>query len=216
MPRSTPAHRSTAKAATKPSRSASRPRGWSARIAALAASPHALAILALVSAAESFIFPIPPDALLIPMVLAARERWFRIAAVCTVASVVGAVIGYGIGALAFSTIGEPILGFYGLEERFDEFSSDYNTYGTWAVLIAGITPIPFKLVTILSGTTAMPLMPFILACAIARGARFFLVALLLWYVGPSVRTLVERRLGFITSLIVVAAAAVVLVLVFLQ
>ncbi len=165
----------------------------------LAASPHAMWALAIVSFLESSVFPIPPHALLIPMVLARPEAWVRIALVCAGASVLGGALGYAIGAFAFEQAGRPVLEFYGYSGRFDEFALRYNSYGAWAVLIAGITPFPFKIITILSGATALSFPVFLISSIIARFAIFFLIAALLWWIGPPVRAFIERRLGLVTA-----------------
>ncbi|MFO6463222.1 YqaA family protein [Jannaschia sp. KMU-145] len=165
-----------------------------------AAHRHALWVLAAVSFIESSVFPIPPDVLLIPMVIAAPHRAFRIAAVCTIASVLGALLGYAIGALAFETIGEPVLTALGKADSFDGFTARYNDWGAWAVLIAGITPFPFKVITILSGATGLSIPVFIVSSIVARGLRFFIVAGLLWKFGPPVRDFIERRLGLMFTL----------------
>lgn len=181
-------------------------------VLSLAASPRALWALALLSFAESSVFPIPPDVLLIPMVIAAPHRAFRIAAICTLASVVGGAFGYLIGWALFEQLGEPILAFYGMDTRFEEFRGTYNDYGAWAVLIAGLTPFPYKVITILSGTTGLNFWIFMLASIAARGARFFIVAALLWRFGPPIRDFIERRLGLVFALglaVLIAGFAVI-------
>jgi membrane protein YqaA with SNARE-associated domain len=165
---------------------------------AQAAAPYALWMLALVAFVESSVFPIPPDVLLIPMVLAMRERAWLIAGVCTIASVAGGFLGYAIGALLFETLGRSILEFYGYLERFAEFQMRYNAWGAWIVFFAGLTPFPYKVITIASGVTGLDLATFGVTSALARGLRFFLVAALLWYVGPPVRRFVEANLGWLT------------------
>ncbi|WP_371153419.1 YqaA family protein [Jannaschia sp. 2305UL9-9] len=164
---------------------------------AMASHPRALWALALVSFVESSVFPIPPDVMLIPMILAAPHRAWLIAGVCTVASVLGGLAGYAIGALAFETLGEPILTALGKADSFSAFTERYNDYGAWAVLIAGVTPFPFKVITILSGTTGLSLPVFIVSSIIARGLRFFLVGGLLWAYGAPIRDFIERRLGLV-------------------
>lgn len=165
-----------------------------------AAHPRALWVLALVSFVESSVFPIPPDIMLIPMILAAPSRAWLIAGVCTVASVAGGIAGYAIGAFAFETLGEPILTALGKADSFDGFREQYNEWGAWAVLIAGVTPFPYKVITILSGATQLSLPVFIVASIVARGLRFFLVAGLLWKFGAPIREFIERRLGLMFSL----------------
>jgi len=161
----------------------------------LAASPHALWALAAVSFAESSFFPIPPDVLLIPMVIAAPHRALLIATVCTIASVAGGAFGYVIGWGLFEQVGRPVLAFYAQEAHFEEFAARYNDWGAWAVLIGGLTPFPYKIVTILSGATGLNFAVFMVASVIARGARFFIVAALLRRFGPPIRDFVEQRLA---------------------
>jgi len=175
------------------------------RTMSLASHRHALRVLALVSFAESSIFPIPPDAMLIPMVLAHRERAWTMAAVCTIASVLGGILGYIIGYFLFEAVGRPILDFYGYQEEFQRFADAYNRWGLWIILIKGLTPIPYKLVTIASGVAQFDPVVFILASIATRGARFFLVAALLRRYGPPIRTFVEKNLT------AVATAALVLI-----
>jgi membrane protein YqaA with SNARE-associated domain len=170
----------------------------------LAASRHALWALAGVSFIESSVFPIPPDILLIPLVLARPAQVWLIAGVCTIASVLGGAFGYFIGWGLFEQVGEPVLAFYGMTEKFGEFSASYNEYGAWAVLIAGITPFPYKVITILSGTTGLNFAVFMIASLIARGFRFFMIAALLWKFGPPIRIFIEERLGLVFSLFVAA------------
>ena len=168
-----------------------------------AAHPRALWVLAFVSFVESSVFPIPPDILLIPMILAAPSRAWLIAGVCTIASVAGGVLGYAIGFFSFEALGEPILTALGKEGNFDAFSERYNEWGAWAVLIAGVTPFPYKVITIMSGFTGLSLPVFIVSSIIARGLRFFFVAALLWRFGAPVRTFVEKRLGLVFTVFVV-------------
>ncbi len=169
----------------------------------LAASRHALWALAFVAFIESSVFPIPPDVLMIAMIIAAPQRAFVIAAVATVASVLGGLAGYWIGYGAFETIGRPVLEFYGKDAYFADFQVRYNEWGAWAVLIAGVTPFPYKVITILSGATALSLPIFLVASIIARALRFFVVAWLLWKFGPSIRDFIERRLGLLFTVFVV-------------
>jgi len=169
---------------------------------ALAQSRHAMWALAVVAFAESSVFPIPPDILMIPMILAAPSRAFLIAGVALVASVLGGMLGYWIGYGVFESVGRPVLEFYGKDAYFDAFSARYNAWGAWAVLIAGVTPFPYKVITILSGSTGLSLPVFIAASIIARGLRFFIVAALLWKFGAPIRDFIERRLGLMFILFV--------------
>jgi membrane protein YqaA with SNARE-associated domain len=163
-----------------------------------AAKPHALAILAAISFIESSVFPIPPDVLLIPMILAQRQRAFWIAGVCTIASVAGGYFGYFIGYGLYETVGVPILNFYGYLDKFTDFQGMYNEYGAWIVFFAGLTPFPYKVITIASGVTHLDLGVFGMASILSRGLRFFLVATLLWYFGPWIRTFIDRYFGWLT------------------
>ena len=169
----------------------------------LAARPDAMWALAAISFIESSVFPIPPDVLLIPMVLAARTRAWRIALVCTAASVLGGMAGYAIGYFLYEGVGRPLLEFYGHAARFAEFQGRYNEWGAWIVFIAGITPFPYKVITIASGVTGLDLATFTVASILARGLRFYLVAALLFWLGPPVRAFIERRLGLVTTVFVV-------------
>ena len=168
----------------------------------LAAAGHRRAIwwLALVSFIESSIFPIPPDVILIPMVLANRDRWLRLALVCTAASVAGGMTGYAIGLFLFESIGQALLNFYGYAEKFAAFGEMYNEWGAWIVFGAGLTPFPYKVITIASGATHLDLMVFFIASVLARGLRFLIVAALLWKFGPAIRGFLERHLGPVTFL----------------
>ena len=169
---------------------------WTMR---LAAGPHATKALAAVAFLESSIFPIPPDAMLVPMVLARPQQAWRFALIATAASVVGGLFGYAIGYFMFETLGQWIIQFYGLGARFDEFQRTWNEWGLWIILIKGLTPIPYKIVTIASGLAQFNLGIFILASLVTRGARFFLVAALLRVFGAPIRTFIEQRLTLVTT-----------------
>lgn len=170
---------------------------------AQAQSPHALWVLAVVAFVESSVFPIPPDVLIIPLVIAAPHRAWLIAGVATVASVLGGLFGYYIGWALYESVGLPVLEFYGKTDSFDEFSARYNEWGAWAVLFGGITPLPYKLFTILSGSTGLNIVVFTIASIVARGLRFFIVAALLWKFGEPIRDFIERRLGLMFTLFLV-------------
>lgn len=163
---------------------------------------HALWVLAAVSFIESSVFPIPPDVLMIPMILAHPSRAWLIATVALVSSVLGGLLGYAIGAFAFQEIGQPILTALGKGEAMEAFSTRFNDFGFWAVLTAGVTPFPYKVITIMSGWTGMPLGVFIATSILARAIRFFLVAGLLWRYGAPIRDFIEQRLGLLTILFV--------------
>ncbi len=167
---------------------------WTLR---LGSTRHAVWVLAAVAFVESSVFPIPPDILLIPMVLAVRERAWSLAAICTIMSVLGGFLGYLIGALLFDAIGQPIIDFYGLDAAFVRFTEQYNEAGAWIVAFFGVTPFPYKVITIASGVTHLDPVVFGLASLGSRALRFFLVAALLWYFGPSIRAFIERYLGWV-------------------
>jgi membrane protein YqaA with SNARE-associated domain len=174
------------------------------RTMALAAGPNAEPTLAAVAFAESSFFPIPPDLLLIPMALANRAKAWRYAAIATVASVVGGLLGYIIGAALFDTVGQWLIRLYGYGDKVAEFQAAYNEWGAWIILIKGTTPIPYKIVTIASGFARYDLLWFVILSLITRGIRFFLVAGLLYRFGEPVREFVERRLTLVTTLFVIA------------
>ncbi len=169
----------------------------------LAQSPQALWALALIAFIESSVFPIPPDILMIPLIIARPREAFKIAGIATVASVAGGMLGYWIGYGAFESIGRPVLEFYGKDAYFDEFAAKYNEWGAWAVLIAGVTPFPYKVITILSGATSLSLPVFMVASVAARALRFFVVAALLWKFGAPIRDFIERRLGLVFAILVI-------------
>jgi len=169
----------------------------------LAGHRHALWALAIVSFAESSIFPIPPDILMIPMILARPNRAFLIASVCLIASVLGGIAGYAIGALFYDQIGAPILAALGKADAMAEFNTRFNDLGFWPVLIAGLTPFPYKVITIMSGWTGLPLGTFIVTSIIARGIRFFVIAALLRQFGAPLRDFIERRLGLMFTVIII-------------
>ncbi len=173
------------------------------KVMSLSARPDAIWALAAISFIESSFFPIPPDVLLIPMVLAARTQWFRIALVCTVASVIGGMFGYAIGYFLYESVGRPVLDFYGYAEKFAQFQGRYNEWGAWIVFIAGVTPFPYKVITIASGVTQLDMVTFTVASVLSRGLRFFLVAALLFWIGPPVRAFIEKRLGLVFTVFVV-------------
>lgn len=168
----------------------------------LANSPNALWALAFVAFLESSVFPIPPDIIMIPMILARPSRAFLIAGVALVASVLGGLLGYYIGAGLFDAVGQPVLDFYGKADAAEQFNGRFQEWGAWAVLIAGITPFPFKVITIMSGWTGLNLWVFIISSIVARGLRFFIVAGLLWKFGAPIRDFIERRLGLMFTLFI--------------
>jgi membrane protein YqaA with SNARE-associated domain len=170
----------------------------------LAARKDATWALAVVSFVESSFFPIPPDAMLIPMVLAQRRRAWLIAGVCTVASVLGGFLGYAIGYFLFETVGRWVIDAYGLQQQFERYVAMYNHYGLWIILIKGMTPIPYKLITIASGVARFDLAVFAAASIVTRAARFFMVAALLYWFGPPIKEFIERRLTLVTTAFLIA------------
>lgn len=168
---------------------------WTIRLSETKQATWALAAIAFI---ESSVFPIPPDLLLIPMCIAERKKSFFYATICTVSSVLGGLAGYAIGYYAFETWGHKILDFYGLLKGFDDMKVRYDEYGGWIILAKGMTPIPFKILTILSGVLHLDLHVFILSSIGARAMRFYLVAGLLWKYGEPVRHFIEKHLGWVT------------------
>jgi membrane protein YqaA with SNARE-associated domain len=173
---------------------------WTMRMAAHPKAPHALFAVAFV---ESSIFPIPPDVMLVPMILADRAKAWRFATLCLVASVLGGLAGYAIGYYLFAFLGEPILGFYGLREKYEQARMLLTDWGPWILIAKGWTPFPYKVLTIGAGVFQMHLVPFILASIVARAMRFYLVAALLYWFGEPIRTFIERRLSLVTTAFVV-------------
>jgi membrane protein YqaA with SNARE-associated domain len=157
--------------------------------------PYALWILGAVSFAESSFFPVPPDVMLLPMSLARPERAWVYAGVCTITSVLGGMLGYAIGALLYDSVGQWLIHLYGLGDKVETFRAGYAEYGAWIILLKGLTPIPYKLVTITSGFANYNIWLFVLLSLIARGGRFFLVAILLNRYGAWIRERIEARLG---------------------
>ena len=172
-------------------------------------APHALAA---VSFAESSFFPVPPDVMLVPMVMAKPDRAWFYAGVCTVASVLGGLLGYAIGALAYETLGGWLIRLYGYGDRVEDFLALYRDWGAWIILIKGLTPIPYKLVTIASGFAHYDLIWFILLSILTRGVRFFAVAGVLNLFGPSIRRFIENNLtlvGIVTLISLVGGFVVI-------
>ncbi|MHA1559068.1 MAG: YqaA family protein [Alphaproteobacteria bacterium] len=170
---------------------------------ALASGRYAVPALAGVSFAESSFFPLPPDIILIPMVLAERAKAWWYALVATISSVVGGLAGYAIGVFLFNVVAEPLLEFYGYGEQFSEFQTWFADSGAWIVLFAGITPFPYKVITIASGTVGLSLPVFLIASIVARGLRFSIVAALLYFFGPPIRNFIERRLGLVFTIFMI-------------
>jgi membrane protein YqaA with SNARE-associated domain len=167
---------------------------------AAAGKPHAIGILTAVAFAESSFFPIPPDVMLVPMSLARPDRAFRIAAWCTVASVAGGMLGYAIGAVLYDSVGAWLIHLYGYGDKVEAFRAAYVKWGALIILLKGLTPIPYKLVTITSGFVGYNFFLFVLLSAITRGARFFVLAFLLHRYGDAARHIIEKRLALWTWL----------------
>ncbi|MGO4715858.1 YqaA family protein [Bradyrhizobium sp. 2TAF24] len=162
---------------------------------AAADKPYSLWIMGAVSFAESSFFPVPPDVMLVPMSLARPQRAWLYAVVCTVTSVLGGVAGYAIGAILFDSIGQWLIHLYGYGDRVEQFRTAYAEYGAWIILLKGLTPIPYKIVTITSGFAGYNLLLFVLFSIIARGGRFFIVAILMNRYGEWIRVRIEKHLG---------------------
>ena len=174
------------------------------RMLALSASPRAPLWLALIAFAEASFFPLPPDALLVPMVLARPRRAWMLAAICTAGSVLGGCLGYLIGAELLDRLAMPILRAYHAEAALGNFQAMYGRWGLWVILVKGLTPIPYKLVTIASGAAHFNFPIFVAASIVSRGARFFLEAGLLRWYGDPVREFIDKRLTLVTTLFLVA------------
>ena len=173
------------------------------RLIEVAAGPNAMWALVAVSFAESSFFPVPGDVLMIPMMLARPRDAWRIAAIATLSSVAGGMLGYAIGNWGFDLIGRPILEFYHAMHRYDALKAGFDQWGAWIIILKGLTPIPYKLVTITSGALHYDFATFVGASIISRSIRFFFLAALLWWFGASVRDFIEKRLMLVTSVFVV-------------
>ena len=173
---------------------------WMMRTASHEKAPQGLFWVSFV---ESSFFPIPPDVMLIPMVLAKPAKAWRYAAICTAGSVLGGILGYAIGYFLYETLGQWLINLYGLATQAEAYRAAYNQWGLWIILIKGLTPIPYKLVTIASGAAAFNFWVFLAASIVTRAARFFLVAALLYWLGEPIRDFIERRLTLVTTTFVV-------------
>jgi membrane protein YqaA with SNARE-associated domain len=169
------------------------------RMIDIASGPNAIWALIAVAFAESSFFPLPPDILLIPMMLARPRDAWRLAAICMIASVVGGLLGYAIGYWGFDLVGRPILDFYHAMDRYDALKAGFDRWGVWIIILKGMTPVPYKLVTIASGVAHFDLVAFIGASIVSRSLRFVLLAALLWWFGPAVRDFIEKRLMLVTT-----------------
>ena len=169
--------------------------------------PYALWVLAAVAFAESSFFPVPPDVMLIPMSLARPKRAWLYASVCTAASVLGGILGYAIGALLYDSVGHWLIEFYGLGGKVEAFRASYAEWGAVIILLKGLTPIPYKLVTITSGFAGYNIVLFVLCSIVARGGRFFVVAILLNRYGEWIRVRIERHLAFWVFILIAVLVA---------
>ena len=165
-------------------------------IVAAAGKPYASWMMGTVSFVESSFFPIPPDVMLIPMALARPDRAWHYATLCTWTSVLGGLLGYGIGALLYDSVGQWLIALYGYGDKVEAFREAYNQYGALIILLKGLTPIPYKIVTITSGFAGYNIFLFVLLSIIARGMRFYFIAWLISRYGPRARVIIEERLGF--------------------
>ncbi|MFY9734841.1 MAG: YqaA family protein [Rhodoplanes sp.] len=179
-----------------------------------AGKPHAAWILGAVSFTESSFFPVPPDTMLVPMALARPDRAYYYAAVCTIASVFGGILGYAIGAYLYDSVGLWLISLYGYGDKVEAFREAYARWGSWIILIKGLTPIPYKIVTITSGFAGYNFFLFVLLSMITRGARFYLTAFLLSRYGPQARDAIEKRLGVWFTVFLVALIGGIIVAVY--
>jgi membrane protein YqaA with SNARE-associated domain len=182
---------------------------------AAASKPYATWLLGIVSFVESSFFPVPPDAMLIPMGLARPDRAFRYATVCTLTSVAGGLLGYLIGAALYDTVGLWLIQLYGYGAKVEAFREAYREWGAWIILLKGMTPIPYKIVTITSGLANYPIIPFILLSIVSRGMRFYLVAFLIYRYGERARSIIEERLGFWVALAGIVLVAGIIAAIYL-
>ena len=172
-----------------------------ANIIKISKKKYALSFLLIVAFLESFIFPIPPDIFLIFLILAQKNKAFYLASYCTVLSVAGGILGYFIGSFFFDSLGQGILNYYNLNEKFLTFSESYNEFGALIVAAGGFTPIPYKIITIFSGFVKMDFFEFTIASVISRGARFFLIATLLYFFGKKIEELLIKKFGLISLIL---------------
>ncbi|PIE69025.1 MAG: cytochrome B [Deltaproteobacteria bacterium] len=165
----------------------------------MASRKGAVRVLMAVSFTEAIFFPLPPDLLLLPMGLANRKKVFRLALICLTFSLLGGVVGYGIGYFFMEIIGDPIIRFYGLEAQYTRIQVWYETYNAWAVSLAGLTPIPYKLCTLTAGAFAINWPVFLIASTISRGIRFFAIAALIFFFGETARTFLENHFNLVMT-----------------
>ena len=166
--------------------------------------------LGALSFAESSFFPIPPDVMLIPMSLAEPSKWFRFASITTITSVLGGIAGYFLGVWAIDWL-QPMIAEWGYTEKFEQVTSLFKEWGVWAVLVAGFSPIPYKIFTITAGLLSMAFLPFVIASAVGRGLRFYLVAGLVAKVGPKMEPLIKKYIEWLGWLVVVLLVIIILI-----
>ena len=166
-------------------------------------TPYAAPALFLLAFSESSFFPVPPDVLLIALVMGARRRWFQYALLCTIASILGGLTGYGIGYWLMDTVGQRIIAFYHAQEYYRQVMEWYSRYDYWIVFIAALTPIPYKVYTIASGAFHMNIPGFMVISMLGRGMRFFLVAGLLFWFGPPIQRFIDRYFNLLSFLFVI-------------
>ena len=177
---------------------------------AAAEKPYATWLMGVVSFVESSFFPIPPDAMLIPMSLARPDKAYFYATLCTLTSVAGGVLGYFIGAVLYDSVGHWLIQLYGYGDKVEAFRESYAQWGGWIIVLKGVTPIPYKIVTIASGFAGYNLLMFVLLSVVARGMRFYVVAFLLNRYGVQARVMIEERLGFwVTISVIVLVAGII-------
>jgi membrane protein YqaA with SNARE-associated domain len=169
-----------------------------------ATRPSAKFVLAAVAFAESSFFPFPPDFMLIPMAIANRAKAFILAGICAISSVLGGILGYAIGFYFMSTLGQWVINTYGLEQAFAGFQETFQSYGFWIIALKGLTPIPYKLVTIASGASHLDLGMFILASMISRTTRFMMLSAIIWYFGEDAKQLFEKHFKLFTIITILA------------
>ncbi|MCS6893975.1 MAG: DedA family protein [Deltaproteobacteria bacterium] len=172
--------------------------------------------LFLIAFIESSFFPIPPDILLIPLVLGSAQKWFYFATICTIGSVLGGIFGYFIGNLAMETLGQLIISHLGLESKINDYYSAYAAFGPWLVLIGAFTPVPYKVITILSGAMNMNLFVFAILSILGRGARFYAISILLWLFGERIRVFIDKYFNILSVLFVLLLLGGFLALKFLK
>ena len=165
--------------------------------------PKAPWFLGFISFIESSVFPIPPDVLLVPMMIVKKNKIWLLATICTLSSVLGAIIGYLIGAFLFESFGTYIINFYNFSDKFDQYKFYYDEYSFWLVLIAGFSPFPYKIITIASGFFSLNIFIFIILSIIARGLRYFLIGFLIWYFGKTIEKFIEKNLNTLTIIFIV-------------